>query len=170
MSDLKVRRAAIQKLEDRFGRVSAEKLVDAASDRRHPLHNDFTWDNTKAGHQYRLHEARAIIVSIRFAINDVSKAISTAYVRDPNAARNTQGYIAVSRLRSERDAAREALMNEETRLQSQLERMRELAAALDLVDELDAIIESVMVFSSRLRGVPAVGAAISQESQASTSP
>lgn len=170
MSDLKVRRAAIQKLEDRFGRVSAERLVEAASDRKHPLHNDFTWDNTKAGHQYRLHEARSIIVSIRFAINDVSKTISTAYVRDPNAARNTQGYVAVSRLRSERDAAREALMNEETRLQSQLERMRELAAALNLVDELDAIIESVMVFSSRLRAAPAIGAAATPPaSQASAS-
>jgi hypothetical protein len=167
MSDMKIRRAAIKKLEDKLGRVTAENLVAAASEKRHPLHNDFTWDNAKAGHQYRLDQARAIIVSIRPAVSDVSRKLCTAYVRDPSIPSQAQGYIAVAKLRTDHDAAHEALSNEAVQLQAQLDRMRGLATALDLVAELDAIIESAMVFSSRLRRAPAAAAGATGEARAS---
>lgn len=152
MSDMRTRLAAIKKLEDKFGRVTAEKLVQAASDRKHPMHGDFTWDNDEAAHQYRLGQARIIIAHIKVVTSDVSKRVSTiGYVRDPNAAKHVQGYVAVSQLRTEREAAHEALLNEASRLQAQLERMQGIAAALDLVDELNAIVESVLALSSRLQ-------------------
>ncbi len=155
MSDLKVRRAALKKLEDKYGRVTAERLVQAASDKRHPMHRDFMWDNAKAGHKYRIEQARSIISNINMITTDVSKPICTSYVRDPNAPQNMQGYISVASLRTEREAAHEFLMNEAAQLEARLDRMRGLADALDLVDELDTIISSVMVLSSRLRSRPA---------------
>ena len=77
---------------------------------------------------------------LRVVVTDVSKKISAPY------------YVAATpQLRTEREAAHEALLNEATRLQARLQRMRDIAAELDLVDELNAVIESVMVLSSRLR-------------------
>lgn len=152
MSDMKIRAAAIKSLEDKFGRVTAERLLEAASNRRHPLHADFIWDNDKAAHQYRLDQARVIIASVRVVVSDVSKKITApGYLRDPNAAPHEQGYVSTSRLRNERDAAHEALLNEAMQLQARLERMREIAAVLDLSDELAAVVESVMTLSARLR-------------------
>ena len=152
MSDMKTRLAAIRALEDRFGRVTAERLLKAASDKRHPMHDDFEWDDQKAAHEYRLNLARVLIASVRVVVTDVSKKIAApAYVRDPNAGPREQGYVATSQLRNERDAAHEALLAEAMQLQGRLDRMRQIAAVLDLADELDAVIESVMTLASRLR-------------------
>jgi len=43
------------------GKLTAQAVVDAARDESHPLHGYFEWDDSKAAHQYRLHQARALI-------------------------------------------------------------------------------------------------------------
>jgi len=152
MSDMNTRREAIKALEDTDGRTTAEKLVQAASNPGHPMHPDFEWDNEVAGHLHRLDTARRIIASVTVIITDVSKRISApAYVRDPDAPAGVQGYRSTARLRTERESAQEALLNEATRLQGQLDRMRDVAAALDLSDELDAVIEAAMTLRDKLR-------------------
>jgi len=48
----------IQKIYDSKGEVLASELLEAASDKSEPAHKAFEWDNKKAGHQYRLWQAR----------------------------------------------------------------------------------------------------------------
>lgn len=152
MADMKTRAAAIKALEDQFGRVTAERLLEAASNGNHPLHEDFLWDDAKAAHKHRLDQARVMISSVRIVITDTTRKIVTqGYVRDPNAPSHLQGYVAVTQLRTEREASHEALLAEATRLQAQLDRMRDIALGLDLGDELDAVVESVMILRSKLR-------------------
>jgi hypothetical protein len=43
------------------GILRPESVVSAASDPASPLHPCFTWDDAKAGHEYRLEEARRLI-------------------------------------------------------------------------------------------------------------
>lgn len=43
------------------GHLTADAVVEAASDPSSPLHNAFIWDDEVAGHQYRLHQARMLI-------------------------------------------------------------------------------------------------------------
>ncbi len=132
MSGMKIRAEAIEKLEDKFGRVTPQKLVEAARDRNHPLHEDFDWDDKSAAHQHRLHTARIIIASVRIVTKDTTRTISSpSYVRDPGRPSNEQGYISTVSLRDDKDASYEALLYETTRLQAQLERCREIAAALN---------------------------------------
>lgn len=155
MSAMKIRAKALKELEDKFGRVTAEKLFEAAKDRKHPLHNDFIWDKNKAWREHNLDIAREIIASIRVVTKDTSRTYaSVSYVRDPNAGPREQGYVSIVRLRNEREAAEEALLAETSRLQSQLERCKEIAEVLDLKPELDAVLQSVMRLSSRLRRGP----------------
>lgn len=43
------------------GQLHTESVVRAAAAKRSPIHGVFTWDDAKAGHQYRLWEARQFI-------------------------------------------------------------------------------------------------------------
>lgn len=154
MASKKVRLAALRALE-RDGRLTPEELVRAASHPKHPLHKEFIWDDKRAAHLQRLDTARTIIVSVRVQFRTETATIqSVAYVRDPDASSRQQGYISVERLRDSTQSSREALTAEAQRVQSMLERARELAAALEMEDELDLLIESAKRFVSRLRRGP----------------
>jgi len=43
------------------GQLQTEAVVKAAASKRSPIHGAFTWDDSKAGHMYRLWEARQFI-------------------------------------------------------------------------------------------------------------
>ena len=45
----------------RRGILKAEDVVEAATDPDSPLHDQFTWDDTKAAKEYRLWQARELI-------------------------------------------------------------------------------------------------------------
>lgn len=49
-------------------RALPPELVDEASTPGHPLHDYFEWDDGKAGHQHRLHQARQFISSVRIVV------------------------------------------------------------------------------------------------------
>lgn len=43
------------------GLLRVEHVIEEARDRGSPLHEQFTWDNKKAAHEYRLWQARELI-------------------------------------------------------------------------------------------------------------
>lgn len=47
--------------EENGGLLKPEIVVAEARPRSSPLHSRFTWDNTKAAHEYRLWQARQLI-------------------------------------------------------------------------------------------------------------
>lgn len=157
MSAMKIRAAAIRELEDRHGRVTPENLVAAARNPRHPLHSDFEWDDKKAAHQHRVSTARGIINSVRTVQTIDHKTVSAVgYIRDPRLPADKPGYVSTVSLRTERDAAMEAITRELSNVQSAIERAREVAAVLDLSEELDAMLVSVTELRSRVRRGPGV--------------
>jgi hypothetical protein len=46
------------------GEATASRTVQRASDPTHRLHGAFTWDNEKAGHEFRLIQARHLLSSV----------------------------------------------------------------------------------------------------------
>jgi hypothetical protein len=153
MANKKIRLAAIKALENERGRVTAEDLVDAARDRDHPLHEEFDWSDTEAANKWRVHQARQILSSVRVVhqIKD-QRLTSVVYVRDPEAAAERRpGYVEVATLRTEPQNAREALAAEIAKAQALLERVKELAAALDLTEEFEQSLASAMTFVGRMR-------------------
>lgn len=132
-----IRKNCIERM-DREGRLTAEELVQAASKRSHPMHVDFLWDNAKAGHLYRVEQAREYIRDVRIVTYIHETAVrSVAYVRDPAAAADEQGYVRVNTLRDERENAHKTLANEMSRIMAQIERASEIADALGLENEFD---------------------------------
>ena len=146
----RIRARCIRALE-REGRLDAKALVDAARDKKHPMHGDFEWRDDVAGEAYRLIQARGYIASVRVVITQSTKKIvAPGYVHDPAAGRGP-GYVTMARLQTEREHAEEAMMNEINRVQAALERSREIAAALDLSEEHEAAMNAVLVLASRIR-------------------
>lgn len=144
---------ALEVLEDQnSGRLTPESLVQAAEAETHPWHNMFNWDNETAAHQHRLHQARQYISGFRITYRVAERrVIAPVYVRDPDAHRREQGYVAVKRLMNDRERSEEALDNELVRVQAILERMREIAAVLELTEPLEVALETVMALHGRLR-------------------
>jgi len=61
------------------GQINAEIYVKAAKDPGSALHGTLEWDNRKAGHQYRLMQARTIIRAI--VVTDGEKTSGPVYVK-----------------------------------------------------------------------------------------
>lgn len=53
-----------EKIENRYGMVTAEKVVAIAEDENNVLHDYFEWDNYKAGHLWRKQQARTLIACV----------------------------------------------------------------------------------------------------------
>lgn len=60
--------AEIETVENTMGAITPENIVSFASNKRAQFHKMFEWDDKKAGHQYRLQQARQIINNIEVVI------------------------------------------------------------------------------------------------------
>lgn len=131
---------------ERDGRLTPADVVEDAKNDDSPLHKLFEWDTDKAAYNNWLHTARVIIKSVRYI--PVEETVTTIrapqYVRDPDAAPKSQGYISVGELRSDPVTARASLRLEFGRVESALGRARSVAVALGLEQEIEALIAHVV--------------------------
>lgn len=144
----------LQELCDRNGaRLTPDAVLADASDPESPLHEHFEWDDSKAAAKHRLDQARSLIRSVKVVVRTTRMTLSAPYyVRDPSAAKGEQGYVAVTKLRTDQDAAREALVEEFSQVAHRLRRARVLAKSLELDGEVNALLEGVVDLRNRVTG------------------
>ncbi len=65
----------LEKIESKYGGVSADHVLAVAEAAKHPLHSFFEWDTDRAAHQYRLEQARHLIRSVVVVYENVPKMI-----------------------------------------------------------------------------------------------
>jgi hypothetical protein len=143
--------AALHALEDRQGRITPDGLVSAAQRATHPWHDDFEWDDHKAGHQYRVDQARHIIrtwAAPHVTVENVERR-SVMYVRDPRQAAGEQGYVSIARVRTDDDLRREVLVAEFSRAASALQRAYDVADLLNARSEVADLIQKVNLLRER---------------------
>jgi hypothetical protein len=58
----------IQRLQNIYGNITPEIIVNEASNPDNILHKIFEWDNEKAGYHYRLQQARILLNNIQVTI------------------------------------------------------------------------------------------------------
>jgi len=125
------------------GRLTPEMVVLDATDPASPGHSFFTWDNEDAAHMHRLNEARSLIRSVPLKVTTENVRVkSIGYVRDPDAGEQ-QGYISVSKLKTKKQAALDALRYEVGRAIGFMERVRLVADELGLSDRVDEVMEEM---------------------------
>ena len=138
-------------LEDKNGRLDPVVVEKAARSKSSPVHDLFEWDDKKAGYQFRIQQARTIIRSVVFQVEDAGPLFQPPkYVRDPAQDADKTGYVSVVQLRSEEDNARDALHAEFKRIAGNLARAHRLARVLKVEDSMSNLIESYEVTADQL--------------------
>lgn len=84
-------REQMQSIYDKHGRLEPAIVVQEASDKGHPLHNRFEWDDSVAAHKYRLEQAHELITSIRITFRKAEDAEDRS-VRAFHAVRDGKGF------------------------------------------------------------------------------
>jgi len=146
----KVRIAAIKERIDAIaakngGRISADLAVrDAEKDHTSPFYEDLDWDDKTAGHSWRCEQARKLIARVDIEIVDRKVAIvAPRYVRDQRCAPNEQGYVSTIALKTDKEAAMEALVYECKRAVALMTRARRVAAVLGLSNKVEKILSDL---------------------------
>lgn len=129
------------------GPLTPDAVIRDAKKQDSPLHGEFEWDDGKAGHRWRIEQARALIASVRLVIVNETRILSTvAYVRDPDADPKEQGYAKTADLQTDRMRGMAALRTEAGRAEAYLRRVLGLADALGMAEELEEIMNQWAVF------------------------
>ena len=148
MNDAK--RAFILSL-DRDGELTPDEVLAAAEPEDSPIHDEFEWDDSRAGHSHRLAQARSLITRVRvryLAAEPVVTEIRVAeYIHDPAIESRKQGYVRSALLRSpgERERALLAIKAELARVESMVTRGRNLAAHMGLAAEFEDGLKTILI-------------------------
>ena len=96
---------ALNKLEEE-GRLTPDEVVNKARAKRSPLHQYFTWNNSKAAEKWRQEEARRIIrVRVEVEVGEYVVEVPR-FVRDSGATGYEQGYQSLDRAGMSKDTAK----------------------------------------------------------------
>lgn len=135
--------AILERLERENGKIRAEDLVAEAEHPDSPIHDMFEWNDRKAGHAFRIVQARHIISGVRIERSVRSVTVTVpAYVRDPDSPADEQGYRSLVNIKSDEDRARGVLIDEMKRVGAAVRRAKNLAAVLGVEADV-ATIESI---------------------------
>ena len=142
----KVQEAVIE-IYHRDGDVKPSTLIAEAKPKDSPIHNAFEWDNKKAGHEYRLIQARAWIRRVEIIIEDrperfvhIPRIIMENDAEEGKRVRE-EGYYKpmsiVSKDRWEYDAAMDATIASLRSAQRAYKELKESAAHYTETDDID---------------------------------
>lgn len=139
------------------GRITPDDLVAAATDEKSDGHSYFTWDDSVAGHKWRLEEARNLLsvhVTVVRRDADTVRVTVPAFVRDPDAPAGVQGYVATPLVDAEQD--KRAVLDAELRRIYDLlnRRVRPIAELFGMANEVADTTRMVGAMRDTLRRQP----------------
>lgn len=117
---------ALGELYEAAGQLTAEDVVKAAKPASSPLHGCFEWDNKKAGHQFRLVQARTLIRATKITVSGQAQRLVHVPVEAADAGDRQGHYVAPSVLTSDDDRYNRALSEAEAALRAAEVRVAEL--------------------------------------------
>jgi hypothetical protein len=124
----------LERLRESNGTLTAEIVLEAATDPESPLHAGFEWDDSAAAHQHRLQQARRLIVSVRI-LNSPTTVLAPAFVsvRTPGRGRE---YIPLSQAMTDIDLRTRVLDEARQAIESLERRYRGFEEASDILGRL----------------------------------
>lgn len=128
----------LSRLAEQHGRVTPEMVLDAARSPDSPLHKEFEWDDTAAAKQYRLEQARSLIV--RFHVVYEHKDGRTTRIKMfsslPSERADGSGYRLTSTLAANPATRDELLRSALHELEALKRRYIQLTEFVEMVDEM----------------------------------
>lgn len=136
------------------GSLTPDIVVADAKNPSSPLHSYFDWSLESAAHKHWIDTARNLIASVRVVVTTEKVVIKAPfYLRDPSKKGNEQGYTTLTKVRSDKELSREVINNEVALIVGALRRAKNVAQALDMVDEMEALLDQVLVLRNKLEKV-----------------
>ena len=115
-------------LENGITHITAQEVVAMAEKRDSPLHSYFQWDDARAGHRYRLWQARSLLANIKITVEDQPARQVRLMVSVPSD-RRENGYQLLSHAIANSDARQELKAEIERRIAHWLEQAELLDTA-----------------------------------------
>ena len=152
MSKHKEISVAVAAIYKRNGKLTPSMVVNAAKPKSAPLHKYFEWDDKKAGHEYRLMQARKIIRVVQVVVDGHKER----FIHVPSVKRQEGQYMPVSVVVEQPDDFTMAMEKAVSRLHSARRAVKALeSAARDKEDEtlvkLSLAIKSISMAQSVVR-------------------
>lgn len=133
--------AELEAIYKRNGALEPVAVVDwAAKHRESALHSRFEWDNGKAGHAYRLWQAREMIVEVEAIYPDGK--VRQVYVSPVECRKKGGGYMALVEVLSDTERKQrfvEQALADYRRVGEKYEDLKELAGVRRAVDRATAV-------------------------------
>lgn len=128
--------ATVNRVVEREGVCTAQRLVDEARPDSSPLHPGFNWDDETAAEAYRREQARLLIRSVRVQVEDRPESAPTfVRVQGVTDEGGWSGYKPLSKLtvdeRSQVEREALGMLNALRRRYSSLQRLESVWAAID---------------------------------------
>ena len=126
------------------GKLTPDLVIEHARNPESPLHTEFNWDVEQAAMSHWRSQARRLISSVLVSIKTSKSVVNcVAYVRDPDADYNEQGYVPTASLVSDEQRSASAMLYEISRLNATLIRAEHLAEALLVEKEIKHVRKGV---------------------------
>lgn len=132
MTDL---RTELLRIRTVHGRLNDELLVAEATPEDSPLHDRFEWDDTIAGHQYRLVQAGEILRAVRIVdrSNPRQPHHMRAFLAVPRADTRKHDYVPIEEVAEDEVASATVLAEMEREWRSMKQRYGHIKAFIELV-------------------------------------
>lgn len=141
--------AHIKSLEDSRGRLTARRVLEDARKPKSPLHTLTVfrgWNVEHATRKWWLHCAQLVIGAVTYQVTHNERVIkAVAYVVDPSMKGNGGGggYRSVQAMQADPESARESLIYTLEIASGHLRRAYDLAPALGLTRQIDALLAQI---------------------------
>lgn len=129
----------LARIQNVYGKITPEVIVREASDKSSPLHSYFEWDDEKAGHRWRVQQARILLnnIQVKVVSNGEERQISVFEVTS-----TSEGYKSIDTFTREDVEyvkadirSRLKALNEKMKSYNQFDRVREhVTAAIEAID------------------------------------
>lgn len=129
----------LSRIQNVYGKITPEVIVREASDKSSPLHSYFEWDDEKAGHRWRVQQARILLnnIQVKVVSDGEERRISVFEVTS-----TSEGYKSIDTFTREDVEyvkadirSRLKALNEKMKSYNQFDRVREhVTAAIEAID------------------------------------
>ena len=145
----------LERLESE-GKLTPEEVVEAARNPDSVLHEEIWFDTeAEAAMEARYNRARSLIRSVKVEVRTSTIVLNaTRYVHDPSLPPKEAGYISITRLRTDDERARQALMAETQRVKNSADRARDIAVGIGLESEVEEMLQHAVAANGRSQPPP----------------
>ena len=148
-------RKRLEVLYEKHGLLTADIVVNDAKSKDSPLHKCFNWDVQAAAEAHWRSVARRLIRSVKIEWETEEYTYDVpAYIERPNKENTSdQGYSSIEDIRTDKQLAASAMMNECERMKCIVWRCESIGQMLAVTPKLKRMLQIIKEMEDKLRNV-----------------